>query len=129
MKKGREKLLMTDLMKEYEYVLSALSAKSGEDIDLMDLSGLGGVSDVFILVTGNSEVHLKTLMDAAEEALERHGQPCRREGEESANWRLLDAGHVIVHIFSHKGREFYKLDKLWQEAEISRYEDTGNNMP
>ena len=76
MKKGREKLLMTDLMKEYEYVLSALSAKSGEDIALMNLSGLGGVSDVFILVTGNSEVHMKTLMDAAEEALERHGQPC-----------------------------------------------------
>ena len=115
---------MTDLAKEYEYVLAALSAKSGEDIAIMNLSGLGGVSDVFILVTGNSEVHMKTLMEAAEEALERHGQPCRREGEGSVNWRLLDAGHVIVHIFSHKGREFYRLDKLWQDAEIERYEDT-----
>ncbi|MCR5347766.1 MAG: ribosome silencing factor [Fretibacterium sp.] len=114
---------MTELLKEYEYVLSALSDKSGEDIEAMDLSGLGGLADVFILVTGNSEVHMKTLMDAAEEALERHGQPCRREGETSANWRLLDAGHVIVHIFSHKGRDFYKLDKLWADAETERYEE------
>ncbi|MCR4817499.1 MAG: ribosome silencing factor [Fretibacterium sp.] len=114
---------MTDLMTEYEYVLSALSTKSGEDIALMNLSGLGGVADVFILVTGNSEVHMKTLMEAAEEALERHGQSCRREGETSANWRLLDAGHIIVHIFSHKGRDFYKLDKLWADAEIERYEE------
>ena len=108
---------------EYDYVLSALAGKSGEDIAVMDLGEQGGVCDVFILATGNSEVHMKTLLDAAEEALERHGQRCRVEGEGSANWRLLDAGNVIVHIFSHKGRDFYKLEKLWEDAEILRYEE------
>ena len=41
----------------------------------------------------------------------------------SANWRLIDAGDVAVHIFSRKGREFYKLEKLWAEAEPLRYEE------
>ncbi len=110
-------------LREYDYVLSALAGKSGEDIVAMDLGGRGGIADVFILVTGNSEVHMKTLVEAAEEALERHGHTCRVEGEGSANWRLLDAGNVVVHVFSHKGRDFYRLEKLWEDAETLRYEE------
>lgn len=109
-------------MKEYEWLLSALAAKSGEDIIIMNLSGLGALADVFVLVTGNSEVHLKTLLEAAEEAAEHRGLSCRTEGEDSSNWRLLDAGNVVVHIFSRKGREFYKLEKLWEDAEVMLYE-------
>ena len=116
---------MTDTsLRDYECVLSALAGKSGEDIALMTLEGAGALADVFILVTGNSEVHMRTLMEAAEEALEREGRACRSEGEESSNWRLLDAGDVVVHVFSRKGREFYRLDRLWEDAEILHYEQT-----
>ncbi len=101
----------------YRWLLDALEEKSGEDVVLMDLSSVGALSDVFVLVTGNSEVHMKTLMDAAEEALERHGLPCRLEGETSSNWRLVDAGNVVVHVFSRKGRDFYRLERLWGDAE------------
>ena len=101
----------------YRWLLDALEEKSGEDVVLMDLSSVGALSDVFVLVTGNSEVHMKTLMDAAEEALERHGLPCRLEGEMSSNWRLVDAGNVVVHVFSRKGRDFYRLERLWGDAE------------
>lgn len=110
------------VLEEYGYVLSALSDKSGEDVVALDLAGQGGLADVFILATGNSEVHMKTLIEAAEEALERHGHTCRLEGERSSNWRLLDAGNVVVHVFSHKGREFYKLERLWEDTESLRLE-------
>ena len=106
---------MSKLLDEYDYVMAALSAKSGEDIVAMDLGGLGGLADVFILVTGNSDVHMKTLTEAAEEALESHGHACSVEGGESSNWRLIDGGNVVVHVFSHKGREFYRLERLWEE--------------
>ena len=109
-------------LNDYEYVLSALADKSGEDIVALDLGELGGLSDVFILVTGNSEVHMKTLMEAAEEALTRRGHTCRAEGEGSANWRLLDAENVVVHVFSRRGRDFYRLEKLWEDAGSLRYE-------
>lgn len=94
-------------------VTEALEAKNGENILTLDLKDKGGLADSFVLVTGNSETHMKTLTDAAEQALELEGRKCRIEGEHSLNWRLIDAGDVVVHVFSHKGREFYRLERLW----------------
>ncbi len=98
-----------------EHIRTALESKNGEDILTLDLKGKGGLADTFILVTGNSETHMHTLTDAAEEALLSEGRKCRVEGESSLNWRLIDAGDIVVHVFSHKGREFYRLERLWEE--------------
>ncbi|MBQ9419302.1 MAG: ribosome silencing factor [Synergistaceae bacterium] len=97
-----------------EKITAALEAKNGENILALDLRNKGGLADAFVLVTGNSETHMKTLTEAAEEALEREGRKCRLEGEQSQNWRLIDSGDVVVHVFSHRGREFYRLERLWE---------------
>jgi len=107
---------------EYGYVCDALADKRGQEIVGLDLGEVGTLSDVFILVTGNSEVHMKTLVDSAQEALEQSNHTVRIEGENSPSWRLLDAGNVVVHVFSKKGREFYKIEKLWADAELVSYE-------
>lgn len=98
-----------------EDITQALEEKNGEDIITLNLKGRGGLADAFVLVTGNSETHMKTLAETAEEVLERAGSKCRIEGENSLNWRLIDAGDVVVHVFSHKGRDFYRLERLWEE--------------
>ena len=98
-----------------ENITAALGEKSGEDILTLDLKGKGGLADAFVLVTGNSETHMKTLAETAEEVLDKAGQKCRIEGENSVNWRLIDAGDIVVHVFSHKGRDFYRLERLWEE--------------
>ena len=102
-------------MELYEKVIEALEEKSGEDIVKLDLKDRGGLADVFIIVTGNSETHMKTLAEAAQEAIEKSGLKCRLEGVNSVNWRLIDAGDLVVHVFSHKGRDFYRLERLWEE--------------
>ena len=107
---------------DYEDVCSALSDKKAQDIVVLDLGDAGALADVFILATGNSDVHMKTLTETAEEALKRRGLAVRLEGEHSSNWRLIDAGDVAVHIFSRKGREFYNLEMLWGDAEALHYE-------
>jgi ribosome-associated protein len=107
---------------EYIYICDALAGKKGREIVSIDLGELGDLTDVFILVTGNSEAHMKTLVDAAQEAMERGGLAVRIEGGNSPNWRLLDAGNVAVHVFSGRGRDFYKIEKLWGDAEILNYE-------
>lgn len=107
---------------EYGYLCEALADKKGQEIVGLGLGELGTLADVFILVTGNSEVHMKTLLEAAQEALEKRGRTVRLEGEHSSNWRLLDAGDVAVHIFSKKGREFYRIEQLWGDAEVLCYE-------
>ncbi len=96
-------------------VVSTLEEKNGEDIVTLDLKNKGGLADAFVIVTGNSETHMKTLTEAAEETLEREGRTCRIEGEHSVNWRLIDSGDIVVHVFSHRGREFYRLERLWEE--------------
>ena len=103
------------ITKILEDIAAALEAKSGENILTLDLRNKGSLSDAFVLVTGNSEVHMKTLIETAEEVLDQSGRNCKVEGAESSNWRLLDAGDVVVHVFSHKGREFYRLERLWEE--------------
>ena len=96
-------------------VVSTLEEKNGEDIVTLDLKNKGGLADAFVIVTGNSETHMKTLTEAVEETLEREGRTCRIEGEHSVNWRLIDSGDIVVHVFSHRGREFYRLERLWEE--------------
>ena len=110
------------VLAEYGYVCDALANKKGQEIVGIDLGEMGILSDVFILVTGNSDVHMKTLVDATQEVLGQHGHTAKIEGENSSNWRLIDAGDLIVHVFSKKGREFYKIEKLWGDAEILSYE-------
>ncbi|GHS86719.1 ribosomal silencing factor RsfS [Synergistales bacterium] len=107
---------------DYSAVCEALANKKGQEIVGLGLGETGTFADVFILVTGNSEVHIRTLVDAAEESLSKLGLKCRIEGENSSNWRLVDAGDVIVHVFSRKGRDFYKIEKLWGDAETLTYE-------
>ncbi|MDR2522334.1 MAG: ribosome silencing factor [Synergistaceae bacterium] len=107
---------------EYGYICDALAGKKGQEIVGIGLGELGSLLDVFILVTGNSELHMKALMEAAQEAMEHKGLTVRLEGENSPNWRLLDGGDVAVHVFSRKGRDFYKVEKLWGDAEILNYQ-------
>ncbi|GHV33224.1 ribosomal silencing factor RsfS [Synergistales bacterium] len=107
---------------DYGAVCEALADKKGQEIVGLGLGDTGTFADVFILATGNSEVHMRTLVDAAEESLAKLGRKTNIEGGNSSNWRLVDAGDVIVHVFSRKGRDFYKIEKLWGDAEILTYE-------
>lgn len=108
---------------EYRPIIEALRAKHAEDLDLIDLSGISGFADAFIIVTARSEINARTLREAAEEALDSMGLAYKVEGESSSRWCLIDAGHVVVHIFSRQGREFYNLERLWGDAPITRFEN------
>ena len=108
---------------QYESICEALANKKGQDITVLDLGDTATISDIFILVTANSETHMRTLVEAADEALSKRGvlHP-QIEGENSPHWRLIDGHNVIVHVFSYKGRDHYKIEKVWGDAEIYNYE-------
>lgn len=114
----------TTTMKTDEYmpIIEALQSKHGQEIDLIDLGEISGFADAFIIATSRSEINARTLRDAAEEALDSMGLAYKVEGETSSRWCLIDAGHVVVHIFSRSGREFYNLERLWGDAPIQRFE-------
>jgi len=73
--------------------------------------------DFFVICSGNSDRHVKTIAETMEEALGQKGlKPLHVEGTREANWVLLDFGDIVAHIFQKDTREFYNLEHLWQDA-------------
>ena len=105
--------------KEVAYqVTKALDDKKGLDIKLLKIDKVSSLADYFIICTGTSNTHVKTLCDNAEYTLEQLGEPMLgREGHRGNTWELLDYGSVVVHVFTEEAREFYSLERLWADAE------------
>ena len=99
-------------------VTKALDEKKGKDIKLLRISDVSSLADYFLICTGTSNTHVKTLCDYAEYTLEQLGEPLLgREGHRGNAWELLDYGAVVVHVFTEEAREFYALERLWADAE------------
>ena len=105
--------------KEVAYeVTKALDAKKGMDIQLLKIDKVSSLADYFLICTGTSNTHVKTLCDYAEDTMEQLGEPLLgREGHRGNSWELLDFGSVVVHVFTQEAREFYSLERLWADAE------------
>ena len=105
--------------KEVAYqVTKALDDKKGMDIKLLRISDVSSLADYFLICTGTSNTHVRTLCDYAEVALEEAGESLLgREGHRGNSWELLDYGSIVVHVFTEEAREFYSLERLWADAE------------
>ena len=105
--------------KEIAYeVTKALDEKKGQDIKLLRIDRVSSLADYFLICTGTSSTHVKTLCDYAEYTLDQLGEPMlSREGHRGNSWELLDYGTIVVHVFTEEAREFYSLERLWADAE------------
>jgi ribosome-associated protein len=95
----------------------ASGAKAIDPVEL-DLRGVLGYTDFFVICTGNTDRQTKAIHDRISEGMKKeHGiLPRRVEGLAEARWILMDYLDVIVHVFTPDAREFYRLEQLWGEA-------------
>ena len=101
------------------HVTKALDEKKGMDIKLLKIDKVSSLADYFLICTGTSNTHVKTLCDYAEFTLENLGEKMLgREGHRGNTWELLDYGSVVVHVFTDEARAFYNLERLWADAEV-----------
>ena len=99
-------------------VTKALDEKKGMDIKLLKIDRVSSLADYFLICTGTSNTHVKTLCDFAEYTLTELGEPMlSREGHRGNSWELLDFGTIVVHVFTDEARKFYDLERLWADAE------------
>ena len=99
-------------------VTKALDEKKGIDIKLLKIDKVSSLADYFLICTGTSNTHVRTLCAYAEYTLEQLGEPMLgREGHRGNSWELLDFGSIVVHVFTEEAREFYALERLWADAE------------
>jgi len=94
---------------------AALAEKLGSEIVAIDLSEQLVLNQVFLLVTGNNEPQLQALSEEVQKKLAQAGEkPVRKEG--SGGWVLLDYTDLVVHIQSTELRNYYMLDRLWNDC-------------
>ena len=93
-----------------------LDEKLAKHIEIIPVRDKTVVTDYFVLANATSTTHVKALADEVEYKLGEAGlKPLHTDGQPGGEWYVLDYGVVIVHIFLGSAREFYKLDRLWQD--------------
>jgi ribosome-associated protein len=95
----------------------AADAKGGEDLVALDVSEPLPFTDVFLLVSGNSERNVVAIADAVVESVRDSAtEVLRREGRDAGRWALLDFGDLVVHVFHREERMYYGLERLWRDC-------------
>lgn len=105
-----------NIQQQLTCAVRALDAKIADDINVLRIEEISALAEYFIICTGNSNTHVKTLKEAVEQKFDEAGiAPHHVEGH-GGTWVLMDYGSIIIHIFTEEGRRFYQLDKVWADA-------------
>lgn len=100
-----------------QFIVSVLDSKRAKGIKLLHVEKQTVIADYFVVCTGTSRTQIRALADEVEFKLSQYGiTPSHVEGVDSGVWVLQDFDSVIVHIFTPDGRDFYKLEKLYQDT-------------
>jgi len=103
-----------ELAKKIEGILDEKKAK---DISIISIKEISILADYFVICSGTSVPHIKSLADEVEERMEKENvKILHKEGYNSARWILLDYGSVVIHIFHEEDRDFYNLERLWADG-------------
>ena len=97
-------------------IIKILDDKKGLDIKYLEIKDVTTITDYFVIASGTSSTHIKSLADNVEYELKQNGiYPNKVEGYETGTWILMDYGDVVVHIFTEQERQNYNIEKLWEE--------------
>lgn len=110
---------MNQSMDMVRVIYDALADKKGEDIKVIDISGISVMADYFIIANGNSDSQVDALVENVDEKAHAAGYSLKqREGARGGSWLLMDYGDVIVHVFDREGRSFYNLEHIWSDGKV-----------
>lgn len=107
-------------------IAKAISEKKGEDILMIHVEAKTTLCSYMVIATAGNMSQVKAIAENVEEKIEKQFElsPTRIDGKTEGRWSVIDYGDVIVHIFERETREFYRLERLWQEnCEVETYTD------
>ena len=110
-----------DTDRRLQIVKDAIDERKAENVEVIDLRDRTLIADYFVLASGTSNVHIKSVVDGVIEKMKKQGQKADRiEGYTEAKWVLVDYGDVVLHVFAPEEREFYDLESLWRATAEGR---------
>jgi ribosome-associated protein len=107
-------------------IVEGIRDKKGKNIVQLDLRKLGDApADFFIICEGDSNVHVKSISDSVYKRVKEDMQntPVHTEGSSNARWILMDYFSTVVHVFYPETRQFYEIENLWSDAEVTEFGD------
>jgi ribosome-associated protein len=115
-----------DSQEMVEIITEALLSRKGKDITILDVSELTTLTDFFVVCHGTSDVQVKALADAVEEdLLEKMDEKAwKKEGLQGRAWIILDFVNIVVHVMSKEKRDFYGIERMWNDAKVTHIKDT-----
>lgn len=104
-----------------ELVIEGMKARKAIDITVMDVSDLTTLTDYFVICSGTSDTQIKAIADSVEEEiLKNTGEKAwKKEGVQARNWIILDFINIVVHVMSKEKRDFYSIERVWNDARIT----------
>ena len=105
-----------------EKIVDGISDVKGQNIKMIDLRKIENrICDFYIICSGSSNTHVSAILESVKKKISKSlkEKPSHTEGEENAEWILLDYINVVVHIFQEQVREFYKIEELWGDCKIN----------
>ncbi|MDR3272047.1 MAG: ribosome silencing factor [Flavobacteriaceae bacterium] len=115
-KKQDKKILLDNIIEGIENV-------KGQDITILDFSELdNNITDYFVICTGNTNTQVSAISDSVERIVKTHlhERPWHVEGSDNSQWVLMDYISIVVHIFQPEYREYYDLESLWGDVQITQ---------
>lgn len=108
-----------------QWITEGLLEKKGKEIKVLDVRDLTTLTDYFVICHGSSDTQIGALANSAmEKVKENIGENVwQREGLDARRWIILDYVNVVVHIFSEEKREYYGIERMWNDAKITEISD------
>ena len=107
-------------------IVNGMQEKKASDIVILDLRQLNNaIADFFVICSGSSDKQIDAITDAIDEQVHKElkENPWHIEGKNNKEWMLLDYISVVAHVFRKDRREFYALEKLWGDAEVTEVDN------
>lgn len=108
-----------------ETISNALLERKANDIMLLDVSDLTTLTEFFVVCHGNSDTQVKAIADhVTEEVREKLSEKAwKQEGQQGRQWIILDYVNVVVHVMTEEKRDFYGIERMWNDASITHIKD------
>ncbi len=111
---------------DLEVITQAMLDKRGKGVCALDLRGIGtGICDWFAICNADSNANVLAIADNIEEQMliQKGRKVTRQQGRENAFWIIMDYSDIVIHIFQSEYRDFYRLEELWADAPMQKFED------
>ncbi len=108
-----------------EVIVDSLLSKKANDITVLDVSELTTLTEYFVICHGNSDTQIKALADIVEDEVREKAseKAWKKEGANARSWMILDYVNIVVHIMTKEKRDYYSIERMWNDAKITHIKD------